>query len=61
MFVANVLGLIGFSKAWFNVLFGLPKKNTKYLALDLTFKELYIIVYCIILLFLVSYLYFIFF
>lgn len=61
MFIANVIGLIGFSKAWFNVLFGLPKKNTKYLALDLTFKELYIIIYCILLLFLISYLYFIFF
>lgn len=61
MFVANVLGLIGFSKAWFNSVFGMPKKNTKYLPLDLTIKESYIILYCYFLLFLVSYCFFLFF
>lgn len=61
MFVANVLGLIGFSKAWFNVVFGLPRKNTKYLPMDLTFKESYIILYCFFFLFIFSYFSFIFF
>jgi hypothetical protein len=61
MFVANVLGLIGFSKSWFNAVFGMPKKNTKYLPMDLTFKELYIILYCYFFLFIFSYFSFIFF
>lgn len=61
MLVANVLGLIGFSKAWFNSVFGMPKKNTKYLPLDLTIKESYIILYCFLLLFLISYCAFLFF
>lgn len=61
MFVANVLGLIGFSKAWFNSVFGMPKKNTKYLPLDLTIKESYIILYCFFLLFIISYCFFLFF
>ena len=60
MFIANVLGLIGFSKPWFNSIFGMPKKNTKYLPLDITIKELYIIVYCFFLMFFTSYLFFLF-
>ncbi len=55
MLVANVLGLIGFSKSWFNVVFGMPKKNTKYLPIDLSFKESYIILYCFFFLFIFSY------
>ena len=47
MYGANFLGLIGFSKCWFNVIFGLTLKNQKYLTIDLTFKELYIILICI--------------
>ena len=46
MFMANVLGLIGFSKCWFNAVFGMHKKNMKYLPLDLTSKELLIILFC---------------
>nr|QBI37911.1 NADH dehydrogenase subunit 4 [Tetrahymena rostrata]QGS65290.1 NADH dehydrogenase subunit 4 [Tetrahymena rostrata] len=61
MFVANVLGLIGFSKAWFNVVFGMPKKNTKFLPMDLSFKESYIILYCYFFLFIFSYFSYIFF
>jgi len=61
MLVANVLGLIGFSKTWFNSVFGMPKKNTKYLPLDLTIKESYIILYCLLLLFIISYCTFLFF
>jgi len=55
MLVANVFGLIGFSKVWFNAVFGMPKKHTEYLPLDLSFKELYIILYCFLFLFLFSY------
>jgi hypothetical protein len=47
MYGANFLGLIGFSKCWFNVLFGLTLKNQKYLTVDLTFKEFYVILICI--------------
>nr|YP_004841747.1 NADH dehydrogenase subunit 4 [Ichthyophthirius multifiliis]AEL89289.1 NADH dehydrogenase subunit 4 [Ichthyophthirius multifiliis] len=43
IFISNVLGLIGFSKVWFNSLFGSLKKNTKNLSIDLSIKELYII------------------
>jgi hypothetical protein len=46
MFTANVLGLIGFSKCWFNAVFGMHKKHMKYLPLDLTAKELLIILFC---------------
>lgn len=50
--ICNFFGLIGFSKCWFNVVFGLMQKNTKYLAIDLTTKELYIIFSCYFFLFL---------
>jgi len=46
IFVANVLGLIGFSKNWFNLIFGISKKNFKVLPLDLTYKEIYISFLC---------------
>ena len=42
-FVANVLGLIGFSKCWFDATFGLNLKNHKLAPFDLNVKELYII------------------
>jgi len=42
-FVANVLGLIGFSKCWFDVTFGLHLKNLKLSPFDLTTKELYVL------------------
>lgn len=50
MLFANVLGLIGFSKCWFNVVFGLMNNNLKYLPIDLTIKELLVITNCYILL-----------
>lgn len=40
-FVANVLGLIGFSKCWFDATFGLNLKNHKLAPFDLNVKELY--------------------
>ncbi len=56
MIMANVLGLIGFSKAWFNVVFGAFTKYTKYLPMDLTYKEIYIIFINFFFLFILSYL-----
>jgi len=46
MFVANVLGLIGFSKCWFNSVFGLSKKNISVIPLDLTIKEILVLSFC---------------
>jgi NADH-quinone oxidoreductase subunit M len=53
--VANVLGLIGFSKCWFNSVFGGFTKYTKHLPMDLTLKEIFIINLNFLLLFLLSY------
>lgn len=39
MFTVNVVGIIGFSKCWFNSIFGISKKNMKNSALDLSRKE----------------------
>ncbi len=44
IFIANCLGLLGFSKCWFNVVFGMSMKNNNQLILDLTIKELYILI-----------------
>ena len=51
LFIANVIGLIGFSKCWFNVVFGMNTKNASHTPLDLTVKEVYIIYICIFFLF----------
>lgn len=56
MLIANVIGLIGFSKVWFNLVFGGFTKYTKYLPMDLSFREIYIICINFIFLFLLSYL-----
>lgn len=50
--VANVLGLIGFSKCWFDAVFGMNLKNQKLAPFDLNIKELYIIYISISFLFL---------
>ena len=50
-FVANVFGLIGFSKCWFNVIFGMSYKNKNQIIMDLTIKELYIICFTLFMLF----------
>lgn len=55
MFVANVFGLIGFSKCWFNALFGLYLKGRSNLILDLTKKEFFIIFSIFLFLFLFSF------
>lgn len=55
MFVANVLGLIGFSKCWFNSVFGLMRKDMDVIPLDLTIKELLILGFCFFFLFIFSF------
>jgi hypothetical protein len=47
---ANVLGLIGFSKCWFNVIFGGVDLDNKKLPMDLTIKEIFIITTCLFIL-----------
>ena len=48
LYAANFLGLIGFSKCWYNVVFGLTLKNQNKIPIDLTFKEIFIIFICIL-------------
>ena len=55
-FIANCLGLIGFSKCWFNSIFGMSYKNTNQLILDITIKEFYIIFIALFLLFICCFL-----
>jgi NADH:ubiquinone oxidoreductase subunit 4 (subunit M) len=50
-FIANVLGLIGFSKCWFDAIFGMNLKNQRLAPLDLTVKEIYVIYIPIVFLF----------
>jgi NADH:ubiquinone oxidoreductase subunit 4 (subunit M) len=45
-FSCNYLGLVGFCKCWYNVLFGLPLKSKQVLTIDLTMKEILIIFSC---------------
>lgn len=47
LFGSNFLGLVGFSKCWFNVIFGLNLKNQKNPKIDLTHKEFLIIFICV--------------
>lgn len=56
LFVMNVLGLIGFSKPWFNAIFGLPNKALRAPMLDLSQRELLIISCPIIFFFVFTYL-----
>jgi len=47
LFIANVIGLIGFSKPWFNIVFGMNNKNMVLIPSDLSYKEAYILYTCI--------------
>jgi NADH-quinone oxidoreductase subunit M len=49
--VANVLGLVGFSKCWFDATFGMHSRNLKLTPLDLNVKETYIIYLSVVFLF----------
>jgi len=48
IFTANFLGIIGFSKVWYNVVFGITPLKSFLLPKDLSFKEIYIISFCFI-------------
>jgi len=50
LFISNVIGLIGFSKSWFNIIFGMNSKPNSYKIMDLTNKEIYIIFICMFIL-----------
>jgi NAD(P)H-quinone oxidoreductase subunit 4 len=47
IFVANFLGLVGFSKVWFNLVFGLMVLKSNQIPKDLAFKEIYVIFICV--------------
>jgi NADH:ubiquinone oxidoreductase subunit 4 (subunit M) len=55
LFIINVFGLIGFSKVWFTIIFGLPNNQIKATILDLSRKEIYIILYIFFFFFLINY------
>lgn len=46
IFSANFLGIVGFSKVWFNAVFGLTPLKGSHLPKDLSFKEIYILGLC---------------
>jgi NAD(P)H-quinone oxidoreductase subunit 4 len=46
LFGANFFGLIGFSKVWFNVVFGMTAIEKNYTVNDLSFKEIYTLSLC---------------
>jgi NADH-quinone oxidoreductase subunit M len=52
IFSANFLGIVGFSKVWFNAVFGLTPTKGVHLPKDLSFKEVYILGLCVFGLFL---------
>lgn len=55
MLIANVFGLIGFSKCWFNSIFGTNKNYKNFNIADLTFKEVLIIAFSLYFLFIFSF------
>lgn len=48
IFVANFLGLVGFSKVWFNLVFGLMVIKNTQIPKDLAIREVYIIMICVL-------------
>ena len=55
MLIANVFGLIGFCKCWFNAIFGVNKHILKYIPMDLTIKEFYFFFFSFFFLFFFSF------
>lgn len=53
-FICNYLGIIGFSKCWFNILFGLTINKISYISIDLSIKEILIISFCYFALFFIT-------
>lgn len=51
MFVLNFFGLVGFSKSWFNVLFGTPSTAKPVVLLDLSWKEILLFLFLFLFLF----------
>ena len=47
LYIVNFLGLIGFSKCWFNVVFGITVKNQDLTPVDLTTREFLVIFFCV--------------
>lgn len=52
LFGANFFGLIGFSKVWFNVVFGMTSIEKNHMINDLSYKETYTLTLCYVVLFL---------
>lgn len=46
LFGANFFGLLGFSKVWYNVVFGMTSIDKNYAVNDLSFKEIYTLSIC---------------
>lgn len=55
MLCINFIGLVGFSKSWFNSVFMLPGSRANSNIIDLTKKEVLIILFCFLMLFLSTY------
>jgi NADH:ubiquinone oxidoreductase subunit 4 (subunit M) len=53
---ANFVGVVGFCRCWFNVLFGISPKYSKLNLVDLNFKEFFVIILCVFILIFLSYL-----
>mgnify|MGYP001561040682 CR=1 FL=1 len=53
--IANVIGLIGFSKVWFNLIFGINRNYYNSIIIDLTKKEIFILLFCFFFLFICSF------
>jgi hypothetical protein len=47
LFFANFVGVVGFCRCWFNILFGMSVKLSKLNIIDLNVKELYLIFSCV--------------
>ena len=58
MFILNFFGLVGFSKSWFNVLFGMPSTLNPVVTLDLSWKEILLLLFLFLFLFFSTFIFF---